>query len=314
MGAGGPTLHPPARENAMNRPPPPLNFIRSFECAARHLSFTRAAQELGYTQAAISTHVRALEKYVGRDLFVRNARSLQLTEVGAAFLPTLRQALTQIDNATDSVMTGGRDRSVIVACPFSLAENWLPRCVAEFHRLRPEIEVTIHGTVWEEADDGIADLMITVNRDDEVPLGAQPLWRETLSLLCAPDVAARIATPADLAGHAPIVIAGRQEYWSIMAAAMETPDLALLDVGRAAQFKTNASNVALEMAAEGLGVTIALTSLCQAYLRRGLLVEPFALRPPSPWTYYILIRGGSRGAAVERAFHHIVAAGARQNG
>ncbi|QYK42194.1 MAG: LysR family transcriptional regulator [Paracoccaceae bacterium] len=299
----------------MNRPPPPLNFIRSFECAARHLSFTRAAQELGYTQAAISTHVRALEKYVGRDLFVRNARSLQLTEMGAAFLPTLRQALTQIDNATDAVMTGGRDRSVIVACPFSLAENWLPACVAEFHRARPDIEVTIHGTVWEEADDRIADLVITVNRDDEVPPGAQPLWRETLSLLCAPDVAGTIREPADLIDHGKVLIAGRQEYWAIMADALATPDLAQIDGGgRVAHFKTNASNVALELAAEGQGVTIALTSLAQVYLHRKLLAEPFALRPASPWTYYLQNRGGARGASVDRLFNHLVAAGARLNG
>ncbi len=297
----------------MNRPPPPLNFIRSFECAARHLSFTRAAQELGYTQAAISTHVRALEKYVGRDLFVRHARSLQLTEMGAAFLPTLRQALTQIDNATDAVMTGGRDRSVIIACPFSLAENWLPGCVARFHRMRPDIEVTIHGTVWEEPDDRIADLVITVNRDDEVPLGAQALWRETLSLLCAPDVAAGTRTAADLAGQGKIIIAGRQEYWAIMAAALDTPRLAQIDAGQVTHFKTNASNVALELAAEGQGVTIALTSLCQTYLQRGLLVEPFALRPPSPWTYYILNRGASRGVAVHLVFSHIVEAGEQMN-
>ncbi len=70
------------------KPPPPLNYIRSFECSARHLSFTAAASELGYTQAAVSNHVRALEHYIGRQLFVRYPRSLKLTEVGEAFLPT----------------------------------------------------------------------------------------------------------------------------------------------------------------------------------------------------------------------------------
>ncbi|HHY50955.1 MAG TPA: LysR family transcriptional regulator, partial [Alphaproteobacteria bacterium] len=63
------------------KPPPPLNYIRSFECSARHLSFTDAANELGYTQAAISNHVRALEQYLGRQLFIRYPRSLKLTEM-----------------------------------------------------------------------------------------------------------------------------------------------------------------------------------------------------------------------------------------
>ena len=74
---------------------PPLNYIRSFEASARHLSFTRAAEELGMTQAAVSGHVRALEQYIGRPLFHRAPRSLGLTEVAASYLPTLRQALAE---------------------------------------------------------------------------------------------------------------------------------------------------------------------------------------------------------------------------
>ncbi|MFN3642522.1 MAG: LysR substrate-binding domain-containing protein [Gemmobacter sp.] len=298
----------------MNRPPPPVNFIRSFECAARHLSFTRAARELGYTQAAISTHVRALEKYIGRDLFVRNARSLHLTEIGAAFLPTLRQALAQIDAATDAILAGGRDRSVIVACPFSLAENWLTGTVARFHARHPEIEVTIHGTVWEEAADGIADLVISVNRDDEAPPGATPLWRETISLVCAPGVAATLAGPADILRHPRVIIAGRQEYWSLLAEATGEAELAQIDPGHGAIFKTNASNVALELAARSIGVTAALTSLAAVYVERGLLVEPFGQRPASPWSYYLANRGTARSSAVTHLHAHLLAAGSGQTG
>jgi LysR family transcriptional regulator, glycine cleavage system transcriptional activator len=296
----------------MNRPPPPLNLIRSFECTARHLSFTRAAQELGYTQAAISTHVRSLEKYIGRDLFVRNARSLQLTEIGAAFLPTLRQALNQIDAATEAILAGRRELSVIVACPFSLAENWLAKAIAAYRRARPEIEVTIHGTVWEEAEDRIADLVITVNRNDEIPPGAQPLWAETLSLVCAPALAKSLEAPADVSAHRRIIIAGRQEYWSILADSAAEPALAAVDSGHGAMYRTNASNVALELAAQGAGVTIALTSLCRTYLERGLLTEPFAIRPASPWTYYIVNRNQSRGMAAERLLRYLLASVAGQ--
>ena len=121
----------------MNKPPPPLAFIRSFECTARHLSITLAARELGYTQAAVSAHVRALEKYVGRPLFERKTRSLRLTEIGEAFLPTLRQALQQIDNATDAIVTSSRERSVSLACPMSLAENWIARSSGRLFRFLP---------------------------------------------------------------------------------------------------------------------------------------------------------------------------------
>jgi len=292
--------------DAMTRPPPPLTLIRSFECAARHLSFTRAAQELGYTQAAVSTHVRALEKYIGRDLFVRKARSLRLTEAGAAFLPTLRQGLAQIDAATDAILSGGRERSVAVACPFSLAANWLAAAVADFRRSHPEIEVTIHGTVWEGPDDGIADVVIAPFRDDEAPRDAVPLWRETLALVCAPAVAGDIRSAADAAVHRRIIIGGRQEYWAHFAAAAAEPALAQVDAAHGGMLRTNSSNIAMELAAQGAGVAIVLGSLCRLYLDRGLLAEPLALRPASPWSYRILRRGGPRGAAADRLHAHLL--------
>lgn len=288
----------------MNRPPPPLNFIRSFECAARHLSFTKAAQELGYTQAAISTHVRALEKYVGRDLFVRGARNIELTEMGEAFLPTLRQALSQIDQATDAIAMTSRDRSVVVACPMSLAENWLPGCVAAFRADHPDVEVVVHGTVWEQAADGIADIVISVNRQDEVPPGAQRLWDETLSLVCAPAMAARIDDAVALARVPKIIVSGRQEYWALLAEALGRP---LPDSETA--IRTNGSNIALEAAAQGLGAAIALTTLCRTYVARGILVEPLDLRPPSPWTYYVAARHGLRSPPAKRFHEHILSFG-----
>lgn len=286
----------------MHRPPPRLNFIRSFECAARHLSFTRAAQELGYTQAAISTHVRALEDYVGHALFVRNARSLQLTEVGAAFLPTLRQGLAQIDSATEAIVTSARDRSVIIACPMSLAENWLPGCLARFHAVHPDVEVTVHGLVWEDADDRTSDLVISVNRQDDVPPGAHPLWRDRLSLLGAPSLLGAIQRPADLIEMNKIVISGRQEYWTLMGAA-----LGQVDLTKGSMFRTNAWNIALEMAAQGLGVTVAPSSISSIHVARGVLSEPFEVRPPSSWTYCICNRSGTRGTTADRLMAHIVA-------
>ncbi|MCV2869628.1 LysR family transcriptional regulator [Defluviimonas sp. WL0002] len=285
----------------MSRPPPPLNFIRSFECAARHLSFTKAAEELGYTQAAISTHIRALEKYVGRDLFVRNARSIELTEMGEAFLPTLRQGLALIDTATDAIATTSRDRSVVIACPMSLAENWLPECLAPFHADHPDVDLVINGTVWESDEDPIADLVISVHRDDAVPSGAHMLWPETLSLVCAPALAAALARPGGFSEIPKILVAGRQEYWSIFAQAM-----GLTSQEIDTPFKTNSSNISLELAAQGFGATVALSSLCRTYLVRGLLAEPLPHRPPSPWSYFIANRRAQRGSVAARVLDHIL--------
>ena len=277
----------------MKRPPPPLHLIRSFEAAARHLSFTRAAEELGYTQAAISTHIRALEHYVGRKLFVRRARSLALTEIGEAFLPTLRQALDQIDRATEAVVTGSRWKSVVLACPVSLAENWLPGRLAAFNAAHPEIEVLVHATVWDSPGDDIADISISIHRDGEAPANARRLWQETLSLVASPETVARLTKPEDLALVQRIGIAGRQDDWSVMFEALG------LDPPRStAPLRTNSTNVALELAAAGAGVAVALTTLTETYMKRGLLVRPFQAMPASPWTYMLRSLAASPGTSV----------------
>jgi DNA-binding transcriptional LysR family regulator len=278
-----------------NRHPPPLNFIRSFECAARHLSFTLAASELGYTQAAVSAHVRALEKYVGWPLFHRKARSLKLTDLGEAFLPTLRQALMQIDNATEAIVTSSRDRSVTLACPMSLAENRIAQILRGFSGAYPNTEVVVQGTVWENPKEIISDLAISINREDEVGSGSVKLWEELLVLVCAPELALRITCTADVAELPKIFVLGRQEYWTIFSAAL---GLSHVDLDRG--HKTNASNIALEMAANGLGLTVALSSLATVYLQRGILVEPFEVRPASPWSYYMRDNSNQRRLSAER--------------
>ncbi|MFZ5710016.1 MAG: LysR substrate-binding domain-containing protein [Pseudomonadota bacterium] len=291
----------------MTRPPPSLDHIRSFEASARHLSFTRAAEELGFTQAAISAHVRALEAYVGRALFIRRARSLELTETGEAFLPTLRPALTQIDAATDAIVTGARDRSVVVACPMSLAENWLPGVLDAFLGAHPGIEVVVHGTIWDGQGDDQADLQIVVTREGEEPAAATRLWPETLSLVCAPRLAGAVGRTG-LLGLRRIVVSGRQEYWPIFRRALGGPD-----AGAGPALRTNSSNVSLELAAAGLGVTVALTSLAETYVGRGLLAEPFATRPPSPWGYYLTRRGRPKGSAADRLAACLAAAAAARS-
>jgi len=275
-----------------DRPPPPLTHVRSFEVAARHLSFTRAAQELGLTQAAISTHVRALEHYVGRPLFTRNARSLTLTEAGEAYVPTLRQALTQIDSATDAIAKSAREQSVVVACPTSLAQVWLPRALARFRRQNPAVEVLVHATVWDRRVDDIADVTLSADREDAVPAGAEALWPEKLMLVCSPELAGQMKSAADIAALPQITVSGRQEFLPIMTRALgvslpQPPSV----------FRSNSSNVALEMAAHGLGITVTLSSLGRIYLARGLVAEPFAQRPPSPWGYALHPLGPRRSQA-----------------
>jgi DNA-binding transcriptional LysR family regulator len=302
IGARGPIL-PGERE--IMKPPPPLNYIRSFECSARHLSFTEAANELGYTQAAISNHVRALEQYLGRQLFIRYPRSLELTEMGEAFLPTLRQALNQIDFATESVLAAVRNRTVVISCPTSLAENWLARCIANFSKQNPEIEILLHGTIWEERTEQIADFVISIRRYDNRPEGALQLWEDRLVLLCTPQLLKgpdAFSTPEDVLKANWISVHGRQELWQDMATALGI-DAAANDK----RLSTNSTNIALELAANGAGCVVTTLSLASTYMERGLLVEPFPSQVASPWNYYLSESQTSKGAVVKKVREWILA-------
>jgi len=262
---------------------PHLTFIRSFECAARHLSFTRAAQELGCTQAAVSMHVRSLEKLLGIDLFFRFPRSLKLTDAGEAYLPSLRQALLMIDAATQTVQISRTYKTVILSAPISFAENWLAARIAAFQARRPDIDIVIKGKVWSEpAEDGDTNVHIDMCRHDTAPADARLLRRGELALLCTPERMDEINTPADVGGLKKIVVLGRQDYWLDYAAALQLPKL---DMRHA--IRTNASNIALELVAHGEGVTVLPVDLARTYLDRNLLAVPLQHRAPSAWGYYI---------------------------
>jgi LysR family transcriptional regulator, glycine cleavage system transcriptional activator len=261
---------------------PPLNYIRSFEASARHLSFTKAAEELGMTQAAVSGHVRALENYIGRPLFYRAPRSLSLTEVAAAYLPTLRQALAQIDVATGQILTVAHRQEVSIACPASLATNWLPRRLKDFRALWPEIEITVHATIWSETTDQIADLRITPRHESQPFLGKR-LHDERLVMVCPPSFLTgpdAMTTPADVRRKGMIHVLGRQDHWESFARHHGLTDLPLSQ-----GFKTDSSNVALEMAIAGLGCVVTVASLAEIHLSRGLLVAPFPGDISSGWGY-----------------------------
>lgn len=283
------------------KPPPPLNHIRSFECSARHLSFTVAANELGYTQAAVSNHVRALEHYLGRTLFIRYPRSLKLTEMGEAFLPTLRQSLDQIDRATEAIVASSRHRTIVISCPMSLAENWLAGCMAAFRKQHPGIEVVLHGTIWEDLSEQIADITISTRRFDDRPPSGVPLWNDELTLLCAPELLPQLKEPWDILKVDRIFVHGRQEYWHAIG------DRLGIDISEAEKgVTTNASNIALELAATGAGCVATPYSLARTYLNRGLLVEPFPVRAPSPWTYYLFESQLAKGNVVNTVKNWII--------
>jgi len=120
---------------------PNLNGVRAFECAARHLNFRLAAEELNLTQGAVAQQVRNLEASLGQKLFVRKPRGLDLTEKGAAYFTEIHAALTRIDQAT--VRLAPESRSVVLSVPPSFASMWLLPRLSEFEALHPDIDLQV---------------------------------------------------------------------------------------------------------------------------------------------------------------------------
>lgn len=277
---------------------PHLTFLRSFEAAARHLSFTAASEELNCTQSAVSNHVRSLEEFIGRPLFVRHPRSLSLTDVGEAYLPSVRHALQEIDIATQSIISQSHKREVAISCPVSLAENWLPQVVAGFSAQHPDIDVTLHSTVWVDVEDNVSDISITIEHEDDVDSGQVQLWPEKLALVCAPDYRAGgavLSDPDQLPAARLIHILGRPVYWEMAAKALGEKALELKG-----GFQTNSSNTALELAVNGLGCAVVPKSLVKKYADQGLLAEPFDLDLPCPWSYYARFKDKSATPSVKQ--------------
>ena len=117
---------------------PPLNALRAFEAAARHLSFTRAADELNVTQAAVSHQVKALEEWLGMPLFRRLNRSLLLTDAGQSYMPRLRDAFDTIDQATRGVNAHESGRTLTISTIDSFAAKWLVPRLGRFRAGHPE--------------------------------------------------------------------------------------------------------------------------------------------------------------------------------
>ncbi|WP_372571646.1 LysR substrate-binding domain-containing protein [Ruegeria jejuensis] len=263
---------------------PHFTFLRSFEAAARHKSFTHAAKELNCTQAAVSNHVRSLEDFLGRTLFVRTTRSLVLTEAGKAYLPSIRASIEEINAATELLVGKPNARTVVVSCPVSLAASWMPGLIARFHELHPKIELEVHGIIWSEDDDLVSDISITMEDSHETKSSAHKLWQEEISLVCAPDYNAGgepLSRVEQLLECRLLVALSRYAFWERLAVALQYDASRIMGI-----VQTNVNSLALEMATSRLGCAVTPRSVAAPYIERGLLIEPFDISVECPWSFF----------------------------
>jgi LysR family glycine cleavage system transcriptional activator len=293
----------------MGRRLPPLNAIRAFEAAARHLSFTRAAEELNVTQAAISHQIKGLEDVLGVPLFRRLNRALMLTEAGQSYLPPLRDALDQIADATARLKAADSGGALTISTLASFAAKWLVPRLPRFQERHPEIDVLISTTPqmvdFTQQD---VDAAIRFGRGGWGGVRADRLLTEDIFPVCAPsllDGSKPLLKPEDLSGFTLL----HDDFlygWTMWLQAVGAQGV---DATRGTRFTDSA--LVLQAAMAGQGVALARRVLAADDLDAGRLVSPFDISLPSELAYYFVAPPRYFERPKVAAFYHWVCAEAR---
>ena len=271
----------------MKRSLPPLNGLRAFEAAARHMSFTDAAEELSVTQAAISHQVRGLEQRLGLKLFVRRNRSLLLSEAGQAYLPSVRAAFDQLNEATEKLLQKDKGGNLTVTTTSSFAVKWLVPRLGGFQRSHPEIDVRVStGTSLVDFSREDVDIGIRYGRGQWPNLLAERLVSEDVMPVCAPSLLKGpngLKKPVDLRRFNLLHIASFPDDWQVWLTAAGVKGV---DSSRGVSF--DFALAAYQAAMDGLGVAVGRNPLVEPDLKAGRLVVPFEFKRSSDFAYYLV--------------------------
>jgi len=270
---------------------PPLNALRAFEAAARHLNFSRAADELSVTPGAVSQQIQNLEDYVGVALFKRTPKGLLLTDAAQMALPALREAFDRLAEAASLLTAAVDGRRLTLTAPPSFAAKWLVPRLKRFEEAYPQSDV------WLSADmdivdfaAGEVDLAVRYGGGRYPGLELQRLLSETVIPVVSPQLLAEnpVDRPEDLAHHT-LLHDGSPNAdescpdWSMWLAARGVRGV---DGTRGPRF--NQSSLVIEAAMGGRGVALAKRILAQDDVDAGRLVVPMQITTAVDFAYYLV--------------------------
>ena len=283
---------------------PPLNALRVFEAAARHLSFKDAANELSITQAAVSHQIKSLEEYLGVQLFKRAGRGVQLTEAARACLPKLREGFDALAAAVETIHVRADETDLEITAPPVFTARWLMPRLADFARREPKVDVRVVASS-KMVDGGALDATLLSSNFDlradasgvEIHLGAgdypgfraDRLFGVSTVVVASPELGRAMKKPEDLAQHTllhddamDLVAQGHAwEKWLETAGVKDQ-----VDGTRGPHFSSNI--LSLEAASQKLGVALALRPLIDADLASGRLCAPFDVELKPQSAYYLV--------------------------
>lgn len=281
---------------------PPLNALKAFEAASRHLSFTKAAAELHVTHGAVSRQVSLLEDWLGMALFRRGAAQLSLTESGRAYGAEMTALLDRLSIATAQLMEKAAPSSLNVSAPPTFTMRWLIPRLSVYQRMRPEIEVRLTTSIAPvDFLQNTYDIAIRGAQEPFAGDNAVPFMTETIVPVCHADLveSGRLRSPADLSLHTLIRYTTEPYPWSTWFASAgleEVPGVSMLHFEQ--------MFFALQAAAEGLGVVLVPLFLVADDIVAGKLCAPFGLRGAMRRHYYANISADSAHNRVVAEFRN----------
>ncbi|OZS66113.1 transcriptional regulator [Proteus mirabilis] len=258
----------------MSKRLPPLNALRVFDSAARHLSFTKAAEELFVTQAAVSHQIKTLEEFLGLKLFRRRNRSLLLTEEGQSYYLDIKEIFSSINEATRKLLARSAKGALTVSLSPSFAIQWLVPRLSGFNQAYPGIDVRIQAVDREEdklADD--VDVAIFYGRGNWTGLRTDRLYAEYLIPVCAPSLLTGekpLKTPSDLIYHTLLHDTSRRD-WRAYVRQLEIQNQ--INVQQGPIFSH--SSMVIQAAVHGQGVALVNNVMARSEIESGRLVRPF---------------------------------------
>lgn len=262
--------------NPMSQIFPPLNALRTFECAGRHLSFVHAAKELNVTPGAVSRQVKALEEWLGAPLFRRRHKQVVLTPLGRSYLQAVSEPLERIAAATDRARRQDAERPIAISCYPTFALRWLVPRWGRFYDRHPEIDVQLTTTLQPvDFSRGDVDAAILVGQGPERWPGLDALKLVDVDLLpvCSPRLcegADALRQASDLSRFTLLHGEPRRQDWLRW---LEFAGVGGIDASSGVTF--DSLNLSIQAAIEGIGVAIAVRDLVADELAAGRLVQPF---------------------------------------
>lgn len=249
---------------------PPLNWLRTFEVAARELNFTVAARELNMTQSAVSQQVRLLEDYLNEPLFNRTARQVTLTKRGRAYLPVVQSALQVLQRGTSDIFSPLKGGSVTIEVNTAFSVYWLAPRLQFFTAQYPDLSLRVINANWDsEFSAGSAELSLRHGAGDWPELDFTRLITPKLRPYCSPQIAEQIRQPSDILQWPLLNVIGNLPDWQAWLAQYD-----LQPSSTRLMHKTDSAATAVSMAIGNCGLCLNYDEMVLPQVTAGQLVAP----------------------------------------